>query len=171
MKEKTYTLCGTPLYIAPEVVLNRGHDKGADHWSLACMIFEMICGQTPFYKEGMDQITLFRAVVKGEFRFPKSRTFVFSDPCKSLISRMLVTDPCQRLGSLAMGEKEIFRDAWFQQIDFHKLKRKELKAPWVPKIKDPLDRSNFENWDHLDDKALAKDPPISASDNALFQSF
>jgi protein kinase A len=143
VKEKTYTLCGTPLYIAPEVVLNRGHDMGADHWSLACMIFEMICGATPFYKDGMDQLSLFRAVVKGQFKFPKSRREIFSENSKDLITRMLVVDPHRRLGSLAGGEKDIFRAAWFEEINFDKLKRKELKAPWVPKIKDPLDTSNF----------------------------
>jgi serine/threonine protein kinase len=171
VKEKTYTLCGTPLYIAPEVVLNRGHDMGADHWSLACMIFEMICGATPFYKDGMDQLSLFRAVVKGQFKFPKSRKEIFSEKSKDLITRMLVVDPHRRLGSLAGGEKDIFRAAWFEEINFDKLKRKELKAPWVPKIKDPLDTSNFENWDHLDDKAKAKDPPISAKDEEIFKDF
>ncbi len=171
VKEKTYTLCGTPLYIAPEVVLNRGHDKGADHWSLACMIYEMICGLTPFYKDGMDQLSLFRAIVKGHFKFPKSRSVSFSEPCKDLVTRMLVTDPFQRLGSLALGEKDIFRASWFEDINFEKLKRKELPAPWVPNIKDPLDTSNFENWDHLDDKAKSKDPPISKKDDELFQTF
>jgi serine/threonine protein kinase len=144
---------------------------GADHWSLACMIYEMICGLTPFYKDGMDQLSLFRAVVKGHFKFPKSRKEIFSEPSKDLISRMLVVDPHRRLGSLAGGEKDIFRAAWFNEINFDKLKRKEIPAPWVPTIKDPLDTSNFENWDHLDDKAKANDPPISPKDEEIFKNF
>jgi protein kinase A len=171
VKEKTYTLCGTPLYIAPEVVLNRGHDKGGDHWSLGIMIFEMISGYTPFYKDGMDQISLFRAIVKGNFKYPRSRRELFSDQSKDLINRLLVIDPTQRLGSLARGEKDIYRCAWFEDISFDKLKRKEIPSPWIPKIKDPLDTSNFENWDHLDDKAKAKDPPISKKDDDIFKSF
>jgi serine/threonine protein kinase len=167
--EKTYTLCGTPLYIAPEVVLNRGHDKGADHWSLGVLIFEMIAGYTPFYKEGMDQITLFRAIVRGSFAFPKSG--VMSTEAEDLILRLLVVDPSQRLGSLARGQKDIYRQSWFSNMNFDRLKRKEIRAPWVPKIKDPLDTANFENWDHLADKNKANDPPISARENALFDVF
>jgi protein kinase A len=172
VKEKTYTLCGTPLYIAPEVVLNRGHDMGADHWSLACMIFEMICGATPFYKDGMDQLSLFRAVVKGRFKFPRSRREIFSEEfqgsyysnagrrsASATWDRWLVA---KRISSVPRGSRK---------LSFDKLKRKELKAPWVPEIKDPLDTSNFENSDHLDDKAKAKDPPISAKDDEIFKDF
>lgn len=171
VKEKTYTLCGTPLYIAPEVVLNRGHDKGADHWSLGVMMFEMISGYTPFYKDGMEQISLFRAIVRGHVKYPRTRGELFTEKSKDLINRMLVIDPTQRLGSLARGEKDIYRSAWFEEIDFEELKRKEIAAPWIPNIKDPLDTSNFENWDHLDNKETAKDPPISKKDDDIFKSF
>ena len=167
--EKTYTLCGTPLYIAPEVILNRGHDKGADHWSLAVLIFEMITGNTPFYKEGMDQISLFRGIVKGRYKFPKAG--VMTEAAEDLCARILVTDPSRRMGSLAGGAKDIFRSGWFDDIDFEALKRKDVEAPWIPKIKDPLDTQNFENWDHLDDKTKSKDPPISRKDDAIFTTF
>lgn len=169
MKEKTYTLCGTPLYIAPEVILNRGHDKGADNWSLGCMIFEMISGYTPFYKDGMDQISLFRAIVKGNFKYP--RRSGFSDDSKDIINGLLVADPTQRLGSLARGEKDIYRSKWFKEVNFDKLKQKAVTAPWIPKIKDPLDTSNFEDWNHLDDKEKAKDPAISKKDDDIFKNF
>jgi protein kinase A len=166
---KTYTLCGTPLYLPPEVILNRGHDKGADHWSFAVMLYEMITGVTPFYEEGMDQMALFKAIVKGAYKFP-ANVRMGSD-VKHLLEAIIVTDPSRRLGSLAEGSKGIFLATWFNEMDFHKLRRKEIKAPWKPKIKDPLDGSNFEDWSHLKDKDKDEFPPLSAQEQKIFETF
>jgi serine/threonine protein kinase len=56
----TYLSCGTPLYLAPEIVLSKGHDRAVDYWSLGCLIYEMLFGTTPFYERGIDQKGLFR---------------------------------------------------------------------------------------------------------------
>lgn len=172
--DKTYTLCGTPLYLAPEVILNRGHDKGADHWSLGVMIFEMLGGDTPFYKDGMDQIALFRSIVKGDFKFPTSarkRANYFTDDAKDLISKLLTKSPSRRIGSLAGGEKDIYNAPFFKSIHFEKLKAKQIAAPWKPKIKDPLDSSNFENWNHLEDKTKVTNPLITRKQDKMFETF
>ena len=149
--------------------MNRGHDKGADHWSYAVLIYEMIAGYTPFYSEGMDQITLFRSICKGEYQFPPAG--VMSMEVEDLLQRFFILDPAKRLGSLARGINEIYAHTWFSEIDFAELRHKEVKPPWVPEIKDPLDKSNFENWDHLEDKTLKRDPPLKPHQKELFQAF
>jgi protein kinase A len=101
--DKAFTLCGTPLYLPPEVILNHGYDWGADHWSLGVMTYEILTGSTPFYKEGMNQLELFRSIVKGRFEPP----FMISQRGKDFLKGLIKTDPTKRLGSLAGGEMDI----------------------------------------------------------------
>ena len=169
---KTFTLCGTPLYIAPEVILNRGHASGADHWSFGILIYEMLFGTNPFYKHGMDQMDLFRGIVKARYVKPTSPDPV-SDEAHAIMKELLTRDPNQRLGSLAAGEDGILYHPWFSSygMDMDELRAKKYTAPVVPVIKDPLDSSNFENWDHLDDKTKKKYPPVAADDQWMFADF
>ncbi len=140
----------------------------ADHWAWGILIFEMIAGYTPFYVRGMDQITLYRFVVKGEFCFPKQG---FSTKAQSFIRKILVGDPRKRLGSLAGGLADLFNDPWFSAIDFAALRRKEVHAPWIPNIKDPLDRSQFDSWNHIRVKNKHDYPQLPAKAQALFKDF
>jgi protein kinase A len=126
--ENTYTLCGTPNYVSPEIVRNIGHGAGADHWALGVLIYEMICGEHPFFTDGMDQMMVFEAIVRDKpFPLPKST----SASAVGLINRPLEKDSSQRLGMLAGGENEILTHKWFD-LDLSKLRAKEVKAPWIP---------------------------------------
>jgi protein kinase A len=168
VETKTYTLCGTPLYLAPEVILNQGHNMAADHWSLGTLIYEMIAGYTPFFSPGIDQITLYRFVVKGEFSFPRG---VFSSKAQAIIRKILVGDPRKRLGSLAGGLGDLFSHPWFSTIDFAALRRKEIEAPFIPAINDPLDMSQFDNWDHIKIKNKDDYPALPPKAQELFKDF
>ncbi|KAL7503738.1 hypothetical protein ACHAXN_001944 [Cyclotella atomus] len=169
VNEKTYTLCGTPLYLAPEVILSRGHDKGADYWSLGCLMYEMVSGQTPFYDENIDQITLFKRIVHGRYRFPSG---YFSDVAQDLIRGMLANKSTQRLGCLAQGERDIKDHPFLEEINWGKLGKRLMKAPWVPRLRDPLDASCFESWDHLDDKETTGNyKKLSSEEQKIFEDF
>lgn len=170
VNEKTYTLCGTPLYLAPEVILSRGHDKGADYWSLGCLMYEMVSGQTPFYDENIDQITLFKRIVHGRYRFPSG---YFSDVAQDLIRGMLANKSTQRLGCLAQGERDIKDHPFLEEINWGKLGKRLMKAPWVPRLRDPLDASCFESWDHLDVStqcSIHQNPPLNHSNPIVSSS-
>jgi serine/threonine protein kinase len=168
---KTFTLCGTPLYIAPEVILNRGHDHGADHWSFGILIYELLFGSNPFYKHGMDQMDLFRSIVKARYVTPTSPPI--SEEASNIMKGLLTRSSDKRLGSLADGEDGILLHPWFAKydMDMKELRMKKYTAPVIPSIKNPLDASNFENWDHLDDKTKKIFPPISHEEQYLFENF
>ncbi|CAE8615011.1 unnamed protein product [Polarella glacialis] len=104
---RTYTLCGTPEYIAPEVLLNKGHGKPVDWWTLGILIYEMICGQPPFCDE--DPMGIYQKILAGKVYFPK----YFDKNSKALVKKLLVADLSKRYGNLKDGPADIISHKWF----------------------------------------------------------
>lgn len=169
VNDKTYTFCGTPLYLAPEIVLSRGHDRAVDYWSLGCLIYEMLFASTPFYERGIDQKGLFKNIVRGKWKLPDSSKL--SKHAIDLIYGMLQRKPTERLGCLAGGYRDIKHHPWMQEVNFVKLVKKQIKAPWTPQISDPLDISNFENFESDGKDFTRGKKPLTAEEQLVFQDF
>jgi len=160
---KTYTLCGTPEYIAPEVLLNKGHGKGVDWWTLGILLYEMMAGQPPFVDD--DPMGIYQQILAGKVTFPRH----FDKNAKSLIKKLLVADLTKRYGCMKGAADDVKKHKWFQGYDWEALITKQMQTPIIPKVADESDTSNFDLYpDSLEE---APNPVISSSAKDPFLEF
>jgi len=136
--QRTYTLCGTPEYIAPEVLLNKGHGKPVDWWTLGILTYEMIVGQPPFCDE--EPMGIYQKILAGKIYFPK----YFDKSAKTLVKKLLTADLSKRYGNLKSGSDDILKHKWFTTIDLQDLVAMKIPSPYKPTMTDEHDTSNFE---------------------------
>lgn len=135
----TNTFCGTTEYLAPEVLLDEsGYTKMVDFWSLGVLIFEMCCGWSPFYADNTQQ--MYKNIAFGKVRFPKE---VLSPEGRSFVKGLLNRNPKHRLGSVG-DARELRAHAFFADIDWELLKKKNIPPPFKPHLTSETDTSNFD---------------------------
>ena len=136
--DKAFTLCGTPQYLAPEVLLKKGYDKMVDWWSLGCVMYEMLMGRLPFaIKRGMINLKIYEKKID----YPRK----ISNEARDLIEKFLVVNPTERLGYGPNGTDDIKNHPFFNGVDWDLAIQKKYKPPFIPKLKNDVDLRYFDN--------------------------
>ncbi|XP_043518462.1 serine/threonine-protein kinase N isoform X2 [Frieseomelitta varia] len=166
--DRTGTFCGTPEFLAPEVLTETSYTRAVDWWGLGVLIFEMLVGESPF--PGDDEEEVFDSIVNDEVRYPR----FLSLEAIAIMRRLLRKNPARRLGSSERDAEDVKKQAFFWHIAWDDLLLRRVKPPFVPVIHSVEDVSNFDEEFTSEKPQLTppKDPrPLSDSEQNLFKDF
>ncbi|XP_062853392.1 serine/threonine-protein kinase N2 isoform X2 [Trichomycterus rosablanca] len=167
-RDRTSTFCGTPEFLAPEVLTETSYTRAVDWWGLGVLIFEMLVGESPF--PGDDEEEVFDSIVNDEVRYPR----FLSTEAISIMRRLLRRNPERRLGAGERDAEEVKKQPFFRSMDWVALLAKKIKPPFIPTIKGREDVSNFD--DEFTSEAPILTPPrepriLTTAEQEFFTEF
>ena len=137
--DKAFTICGTPQYLAPEILNKKGYNKAVDWWSLGCVMYEMLTGKIPFpIKKG---VKLNMKIYEQQVKYPDH----LYKNAKDLIKKLLIIDPKERLGSGPDGSENIKKHPFFKGINWEDAYKRKIKPPFIPHLRNDTDLRYFDS--------------------------
>ncbi|XP_077058237.1 serine/threonine-protein kinase N1b isoform X4 [Siphateles boraxobius] len=166
--DRTSTFCGTPEFLAPEVLTDTSYTRAVDWWGLGVLIYEMLVGESPF--PGDDEEEVFDSIVNDEVRYPR----FLSTEAIGIMRRLLRRNPERRLGSGEKDAEDIRKQPFFRNMDWDALLQRRVPPPFVPALTGKEDVSNFDS--EFTNEAPTLTPPrerrnLSRKDQDYFRDF
>lgn len=166
--DRTGTFCGTPEFLAPEVLTETTYTRAVDWWGLGVLIFEMLVGESPF--PGDDEEEVFDSIVNDEVRYPR----FLSLEAIAIMRRLLRKNPERRLGASERDAEDVKKQAFFRNVNWDDLLLRKVKPPFVPAVRDLEDVSNFDEEFTTEEPVLT--PPkdrrlLTDEEQSLFNNF
>jgi len=166
--DRTSTFCGTPEFLAPEVLTETSYTRAVDWWGLGVLVFEMLVGESPF--PGDDEEEVFDSIVNEEVRYPR----FLSNEAVTIMRRLMRKNPEKRLGSSERDAEDVKKQAFFRTVNWDDLLMRRIKPPFVPTVRGREDVSNFDE-EFTTEKPVLTPPkdrrPLTTAEQELFKDF